>query len=245
MTGQPAGDRSGAEERAAAEKAAAARHAVGLVQPGMTVGLGSGSTAEIAVGALGERVAAGLRIVGVATSRRTERLAHDLGIPLADLSVVERLDITIDGADEIDLETFALIKGRGGALLREKLVAVATAREVIIADSSKVVPRLGARYAVPVEVVPFGWRHTARALGRLGARVVPREVPGDFYVTDGGNFILDCAFDPIPDPPALAADLKALPGVVEHGLFIGLAHTLVIAGPDGVRKYEVRGTKYE
>ncbi len=228
-----------------AEKAAAARHAAGLVEPGMTVGLGSGTTAEMAVQTLGERVAAGLRMVGVATSRRTERLAHEGGIPLVDLSAVQRIDLTIDGADEIELDSFALIKGRGGALLREKLVAVATAREVIIADSSKVVPHLGARYAVPVEVVPFGWRHTARALERLGARVVPREVPGDFYITDGGNFILDCAFGPIVDAPALAIRLKALPGVVEHGLFIGLAHTLVIAGPDGVRKYERRATSAE
>lgn len=234
-----------AEARVAAEKAAAARDAATLVEPGMTVGLGSGSTAEIAVRELGQRVAAGLRITGVATSRRTERLAREYGIPLVELNAVERLDVTIDGADEIEPASFALLKGRGGALLREKLVALASAREIIIADASKVVSRLGTRYAVPVEVVPFGWPHTARALERLGARVAPREVPGDLYITDGGNLILDCAFGPIDDPPALAAALKALPGVVEHGLFIGLAHTLVIAGPNGVASYERRATHDE
>ncbi|HET8630701.1 MAG TPA: ribose-5-phosphate isomerase RpiA [Thermomicrobiales bacterium] len=228
-----------------AQKGAAARHAAGLIEPGMVVGLGSGTTAELAVQDVGRRVAAGLRLTGVATSRRTERLARDLGIPLADLDAVDHLDLTIDGADEIALDTFALIKGRGGALLREKIVAVASRREVIIADASKVVPRLGRRHPVPVEVVPFGWRHTGRALERLGARVTPREVPGDFYVTDGGNFILDCAFGPLDDPAALAAQLKALPGVVEHGLFIGLAHTIVVADVDGVKKYEARSTKYE
>lgn len=231
------------EARLAAEKATAARHAATFVASGMTVGLGSGSTAEIAVREIGARVAAGLAIVGVATSRRTEQLAREYGIPLADLGAVDRLDITIDGADEIEPVSFALIKGRGGALLREKLVALASAREVIVADSSKVVSQLGARYPVPVEAVPFGWQHTARALERLGARVTPREVPGDFYITDGGNLILDCAFGPIADPPALAARLKALPGVVEHGLFIGLAHTLVIAGPDGVREHEPATTQ--
>lgn len=224
-----------------AQKVAAARVAVREVESGMLVGLGSGSTAELAVWELGQRVAAGLRVTGVATSRRTERLARELAIPLVDLDAVERLDITIDGADEIELATLALIKGRGGALLREKLVASVTAREIIVADASKVVPRLGTRAPVPVEVVTFGWRHIARAIERLGAVVAPREVPGDFYVTDGGNFILDCAFGPLDDPAALAATLKALPGVVEHGLFIGLAHTVLIAGPDGVTSY-ARGT---
>lgn len=228
-----------------AQKLAAARRAVALVEDGMSVGLGSGSTAELAVRELGERVAAGLRITGVATSRRTEDLARGYGIALTDLNAVERLDLTIDGADEAVIESFALLKGRGGALLREKLVATVTARVAIIADASKVVPQLGTRYAVPVEVVPFGWRHTARAIERLGARTAPRQVAGDCYVTDGGNLILDCAFGPIPDPPALAAALKALPGVIEHGLFIGLAHTLIVAGPKGVEQHEVRSAKYE
>lgn len=236
------GDLSGAD----AQKAAAARDAAGLVEQGMTVGLGSGSTAELAVDGLGARVAAGLRFTGVATSRRTEELARAADIPVVDLNEVEHIDLTIDGADEIDLRSFALIKGRGGALLREKLVALATARQVIIADASKLSPQLGMRHAVPVEVVPFGWRHTARALAGLGADPVPRvgTGPAGLYLTDGGNVILDCAFGALDDPPALAAALKALPGVVEHGLFIGLAHTIIVAGPDGVSKYEVRGAKY-
>ncbi len=224
-----------------AQKLAAARRAVALVEPGMLVGLGSGSTAELAVPELGARVAAGLAITGVPTSRRTEDLARRHAIPLADLNAVARLDLTIDGADEAVLESFALVKGRGGALLREKLVAAATAREVIVVDASKIVPRLGARHAVPVEVVPFGWRHTARAIERLGARPAPRQSGGEPYVTDGGNLILDCAFDPIPDPPALAAALKALPGVIEHGIFIGLAHTIIVADPDGIKQHEAPG----
>jgi ribose 5-phosphate isomerase A len=219
----------------------AAREAAALVADGARVGLGTGQAAEAFLLALAARVRGGLAVVGVPTSEETARVAARVGVPLGDLAGGD-LDLTVDGADEVELESFALIKGRGGALLREKLVALASGRVVIIADASKVVPRLGARYAVPVEVVTFGWRHTARALERLGAAVTPREVPGDFYVTDGGNFILDCAFGPIPDPPALAARLKSLPGVVEHGLFIGLAHTAIIAGPDGVTKYEVRMT---
>ena len=230
-----------------AQKAAAARDAAGLVAHGMTVGLGSGSTAEIAVDELGARVAAGLRFTGVATSRRTEELARAVGIPVVDLNEVERIDLTIDGADEIDLRNFALIKGRGGALLREKLVALATARQVIMAYVWKLSPQLGTRHAVPVEVVSFGWRHSARALAGLGADPVPRAGtgPDDLYLTDGGNIILDCAFGALDDPPTLAAALKALPGIVEHGLFIDLAHTIIVAAPDGVRKYEVRSTKYD
>lgn len=224
-----------------AQKLAVARRAVALVEPGMIVGLGSGSTAELAVPELGARVAAGLAITGVPTSRRTEDLARRHAIPLTDLNAVARLDLTIDGADEAVLESFALIKGRGGALLCEKLVAAATAREVIVVDASKIVPRLGVRHAVPVEVVPFGWRHTARAIERLGARPTPREAGGEPYVTDGGNLILDCAFGPIPNPPALAAALKALPGVIEHGIFIGLAHTIIVAGPDGIKQHEAPG----
>lgn len=227
-----------------ARKLAAARRAVELVESGMVVGLGSGSTAELAVRELGARVAAGLAITGVATSHRTEQLAHQHGITLVDLNTVDRVDLTIDGADEAVIESFALLKGRGGALLREKLVAAITTRQVIIVDTSKIVSHLGTRYAVPVEVVPFGWRHTARAITRLGAQITPREVAGDFYVTDGGNLILDCAFGPITDAAALASALKALPGVIEHGIFIDLTHTLIVAGPGGVEKYEVRSTKY-
>lgn len=221
-------------------KEAAARHAAGLVTGGTIVGLGTGTTAEIVVRELAQRQADGLRFTGVPTSRVTEAQARGLGIPLLDFNDVDQIDLTIDGADEIDLATFALIKGRGGALLREKLVAAVTAREVIVADTSKVVARLGERCPVPVEVVPFGWRHARRRLEQLGATVTPRQAAGqqDLYTTDSGNLILDCAFGPIADPPALAARLKALPGVVEHGLFIDLAHTLVLAGLAGVQVHQ-------
>jgi ribose 5-phosphate isomerase A len=230
---------SGSEKTAPADtqKEAAAREAVRLVADGMIVGLGTGSTAAYAVRVLGERVAAGLRITGVATSRQTEAQARSLHIPLTDLNDVERLDLTIDGADEIDPATLNVIKGRGGALLREKLVALATTSEIIVADSTKIAPG-GLSQIVPVEVIPFGEQHTARALNHLGARPVLRRADGSPFVTDSGNHIFDCDFGQLTDPPALAAAIKAVPGVVEHGLFIGLVHLVIIAGPDGLRKYE-------
>lgn len=214
----------------------AARAAVALIEDGMRVGLGTGSTATFAVRALAERLGTGLRIVGVPTSRQTEELARGLGIPLAELDEVDALDITIDGADEIDLATFNVIKGLGGALLREKLVACATTHQVIVGDEGKVAAR-GLTKVVPVEVVPFGARHTARALERLGARPILRARDGAPFVTDGGNRIFDCTFGPLADPPALAAAIKALPGVVEHGLFIDLVHTIIVAGAGGVQTY--------
>jgi len=219
------------------QKETAARDAVRLVADGMIVGLGTGSTAAFAVQALGERVAAGLRITGVATSRQTEAQARSLNIPLTDLNEVERLDLTIDGADEIDLATLNVIKGRGGALLREKLVACATTREIIVADGTKIAPD-GLSQVVPVEVISFGEQHTARALAQLGARAVLRQANGSPFVTDSGNHIFDCDFGSLADPPTLAAAIKAVPGVVEHGLFIGLVHLVIVAGPDGVRHYE-------
>lgn len=220
-----------------AQKEAAARAAVDLITDGMTVGLGTGSTAAYAVQALGERVATGLRVTSVATSRQTDAQARALGIALAELNDVEHIDLTIDGADEIDLASLNVIKGRGGALLREKLVACATTREIIVADGTKV-SQSGLSQIVPVEVIPFGEQHTARALSQLGARPMLRQAGGGPFVTDSGNHIFDCDFGPLADPPALAAAIKALPGVVEHGLFIGLVHLVIIAGPDGVRHYE-------
>ncbi len=220
-----------------ARKEQAAREAVALIGEGMAVGLGTGSTATFAVRAIGERVAAGLRIVGVPTSRQTEELARSLSIPLAELDDVDRLDLTIDGADEIDLATLDVIKGYGGALLREKLVALATVRQVIVADDAKVSDS-GLTKVVPVEVVSFGMRHTAQALEKLGGRAVLRVRDGAPVVTDGGNRILDCDFGPLVAPAGLAAAIKALPGVVEHGLFIGLVHTVIIAGADEVRTYQ-------
>jgi ribose 5-phosphate isomerase A len=215
----------------------AARAAVALIEDGMRVGLGTGSTATFAVHAIAERLGAGFRIVGVPTSQQTADLARSLGVPLVELDDVEALDVTIDGADEIDLATFSVIKGFGGALLREKLVARATVRQVIVGDEGKVSAR-GLTKVVPVEVVPFGARHTARALERLGARPVLRARDGAPFVTDGGNRIYDCDFGPLADPPAIAAALKALPGVVDHGLFIDLVHTIIVAGAGGVQTYQ-------
>jgi ribose 5-phosphate isomerase A len=215
----------------------AARAAVALIEDGMRVGLGTGSTATFAVHAIAERLGAGFRIVGVPTSQQTADLARSLGVPLAELDDVEGLDVTIDGADEIDLATFNVIKGFGGALLREKLVARATVRQVIVGDEGKISAR-GLTKVVPVEVVPFGARHTARALERLGARPVLRARDGAPFVTDSGNQIYDCDFGPLSDATAIAAAIKALPGVVDHGLFIDLVHTVIIAGASGVQTYQ-------
>lgn len=222
---------------AEALKEAAARAAVAHIADGMTVGLGTGSTAAHAVRAIGERVAAGLRIVGVPTSEQTAALARSLGVPLADLDDVEGFDVTIDGADEIDVRGFNLIKGYGGALLREKLVAEVTRKQIIVGDESKVSER-GLTQKVPVEVVRFGATHTARALAKLGTEPVLRQRDGAPFVTDEGHIIYDCAFGPIADPTALAAAIKALPGVVEHGLFVGLTHLIIVAGRDGLRTWE-------
>jgi ribose 5-phosphate isomerase A len=174
----------------------------------------------------------------VPTSTRVRTLADHLGVRVASLNEHAHLDLTVDGADEIDLRTFNLIKGRGGALLREKLVATASDREIIVADESKVVTTLGERQPVPVEVVRFGWRRTADALERLGCDAALRDVAGNPFTTDEGHYILDCRFPPIGDPAHLAREIKAIVGVVEHGLFIGLVHAVVIAGRRGVQLFE-------
>ena len=231
MSGQSSTD------NADALKEAAARAAVAYITDGMTVGLGTGSTAAHAVRAIAGRVATGLRVVGVPTSQQTDDLARSLGVPLARLDDVEGLDVTIDGADEIDLTGFNLIKGYGGALLREKLVALATRRQIIVGDASKI-SAAGLTQKVPVEVVRFGATHTVRALTRLGTEPVLRLRDGEPFVTDEGHIIYDCAFGPISDPAALAATLKGLPGVVEHGLFVGITHVVIVAGQDGVRTWE-------
>lgn len=193
------------------------------IPQGALVGLGSGSTAEAMVRALGARVEAGLRITGVATSSRTAALATSFGIPLRQLSEIDMLDLCIDGADEID-PALNLVKGRGGALLYEKLVAIRARRLVIIASSEKLVDRLGSRLPIPVEVVPFGWRHTAERVRDLGLEPVLRMVAGDRpFLTDGGHHLLDCTDAPIDAPAAMAEVLKGVTGVVEHGLFVGMA----------------------
>jgi ribose 5-phosphate isomerase A len=224
-------------------KRQAAAAALDLVRPGMRVGLGSGSTAAQFVELLGERVRAGLDIVGVATSGATHRQADRLGIPLASLDDAPLLDLTVDGADEIAPD-LSVIKGGGGALLYEKIVAAASTRVVIIADESKWVTLLG-RFALPIEVVAFGLAATRRAIemaaagaGSPGPMRLRRAREGDAFVTEAGHLIVDVALTRIIEPRILADRLAVIPGVVEHGLFIGLAHTAIIAGPDGVRFVE-------
>jgi ribose 5-phosphate isomerase A len=226
-----------------AHKRGAAARALDFVQPGMRLGLGTGSTARHFVELLGERVRDGLDVVGVPTSQATRADAERLGIPLTTLDEVPELDLTVDGADEIAPD-LTLIKGGGGALLHEKIVAAASAAMVVIADGSKWVSVLG-RFALPVEVVPFGLAATRRAVeaaaaaaGAPGPALLRRTRDGHPFVTDSGHWILDAALDRIADPPALAARLAAIPGVVEHGLFIGLTRTAIIAGPDGVSVVE-------
>jgi ribose 5-phosphate isomerase A len=225
-------------------KQQAAERAVELVQSGMVVGLGTGSTAAYATRRIGRLLAEGsLRdLVGVPTSEAIARTAHELGIPLTDNDLLRPVDLTIDGADEVD-PAMDLIKGAGGALLREKIVAQASRRVVIVVDETKLVPRLGSRSKLPVEVLPFGWRSQADFLEGLGAQVRVREVEGGgAFETDSGNLILDCTFRPIPDAAGLSAALKARAGVVEHGLFVGLATDVIVAGADGIA-HHVRGDR--
>jgi ribose 5-phosphate isomerase A len=211
-------------ERAA--KIEAARQSLRFVKAGMAVGLGSGSTAAEMVRLLGDEVRAGLVIRAVGSSSTTEALARAAGIPLIALADVDALDVTIDGADEVDPRG-RMIKGRGGALLREKVLAAHSKALVIIIDRRKQVAALGAA-AVPVEVTPFAAPIVARDLAALGGRAVLRATDGAPYVTDGGNYILDTAFGPIADPDALAARLDGTVGVVEHGLFVGFSPTIVV-----------------
>ena len=218
-------------------KRQSAAAAVAEVEDGMVVGLGTGSTATIAVDLLGARVRDGLRILGIPTSERTAAQARAQGIPLGDLADHPTLDLTIDGADEVHTGTLDLIKGLGGALLREKIVAAASRRMTVIVDESKLVPSLGG-VRLPVEVVRFGWQATARHMQDAGVDGQLRRGPdGAPFVTDNGNHILDCALA-IPDPAALDARLAGIPGVVETGLFIGIATRVIAGTPNGPRILE-------
>jgi len=219
-------------------KRAAAEAAVDLVEDGMALGLGTGSTSAFAVTALAARVRKGLRVVGVPTSERTAEQARREGVPLTTFAEHPELDLAIDGADEVERDTLHLIKGGGGALLREKIVAAASRRFVVIADEAKLVDRLGVGWAVPVEVVPFGWEATARRVERLGAKPELRrgKDAAEPFLTDGGHLILDCRFPGIPDPAGLEGELRRIVGVVETGLFVGMASEVVLAGPGGVRR---------
>lgn len=218
-----------------AEKQAAASASMRFVQDGNIVGLGSGSTAGYAIRFLAERVRAGLKIRGIPTSNGTHELASSLGIPLATLDEFQSIDVTIDGADEIDPQ-LQLIKGGGAAFLREKIVASASGKLVIIADSTKLVPVLGT-VPLPVEVVPFAQALVAKEIAALGASTILRADPsGKPWTTDEGHHILDCHFGRISDPPALARALEEIPGVVEHGLFIHMADVALIGKDYGVQE---------
>ncbi len=217
-------------------KQRAAERAVDFVESGMIVGLGEGSTAIFAIRRIAQLVAAGALtgILGVPCSRRVEQTARALGIPLTTLDDYPVVDVTIDGADEVD-PALNLIKGGGGALLREKMVAQASQREIIVVDQSKLSPALGTRWALPVEVLEFGWKAQLRYLEGLGGRPTLRCQPdGTPYRTDQGGFILDTHFGPIADPWALAAQLDARAGIIGHGLFLGLATDVLVASADGV-----------
>ena len=224
-------------------KRQAAARAVEYVQSGMRLGLGTGSTAKHFVELLGERVRAGLDVAGVPTSEATRADAVRCGIPLTTLEDIDRLDLTVDGADEID-PALNLIKGGGGALLREKIVAAASDRMIVIADGSKFVGVLG-RFPLPIEVIPFGLAATRRAIdkafaetGVSGQMVVRNGKDGHVFVTDGGHWIVDAHLGQIGDAPQLANLLTSIPGVVEHGLFIGLASAAMLASPEGIRVIE-------
>jgi ribose 5-phosphate isomerase A len=224
-------------------KLQAAERAIAFVEPGMKLGLGTGSTAAKFVDLLGARVKAGLDVIGVPTSETTRAQAAALGIRLTTLEEDPLLDLTIDGADEID-DVLRLIKGGGGALLREKIVAAASDRMIVIADSSKRVPVLGA-YPLPVEVVRFGLAATRNMIEMLASDAgctghirLRMGLDGQPFVTDGGNYIFDCAFGRIEEADALDEALKLIPGVVENGLFLGLADAAIIAGADGVQVLE-------
>ncbi|MHB1295865.1 MAG: ribose 5-phosphate isomerase A [Anaerolineae bacterium] len=221
-------------------KRAAADRAAEWIQNGMVVGLGSGSTARFATLRIGARLREGsLRdIVAIPTSEDTAALARELGIPLTTLEERSRIDVTIDGADEV-APNQDVVKGLGGALLREKIVAFASACEIIIVDESKLVSRLGTRAPIPVEVIRFGWHNTVAALERTGAATQVRQAGAEPYITDEGNYIIDCTYpDGVSDAPALAAALNAIPGVVEHGMFLGMVRRVVVAAASGVRIME-------
>ncbi len=215
-------------------KSAAAARAIEFIESGMVVGLGTGSTAAFVIKHLAARIASGLRIVAIPTSEHTAQSARQLGIPLTTFAEHRRIDITIDGADEVERHSLDLIKGHGGALLREKIVAAASERLIVVVDDEKLVDRLGDAMPVPVEVVQFGWQATAAALEKLGARPELRHTEGQSFVTDGGNYVLDCHCGPIDAPAELEKRLNMTVGVVENGLFVGRSSVVVVASESGI-----------
>jgi ribose 5-phosphate isomerase A len=219
-------------------KRAAAERAVGEIRDGMVVGLGSGSTAEFAVEALAARIAQGLRVAAIPTSEKTASLARRLGVPLTGFADHRRLDVAIDGADQVERGTLTLVKGLGGALLREKIVASASGRLIIVVDETKLVGRLGGQTPLPVEIVPFGWQTVLDRLMAIGCLPSLRLAGEQPFVTDGGNYIADCLIAEITDPASWEARLSAMVGVVETGLFIGLASEIVVGRSAGVEVIE-------
>lgn len=215
-------------------KRTAAARAVEEVEDGMVVGLGSGSSATAAVEALAERVAKGLHVVGIPTSERTGTTARRLGVPITDFGRHRRIDVTIDGADQVARSTLDLIKGLGGALLREKIVASVSDRMIVVIDETKLVERLGGRTPLPVEIASFGWQSVLDRLAEAGYAPQLRLADGHPFVTDNGNYIVDCAIAVIADPAAFEARLKAVVGVVECGLFVGMASQIVVGRAAGV-----------
>ena len=221
-------------------KKQAGEFAVNFIQSGMIVGLGEGSTAIWAIRKIAQELQNGTlqNILGIPCSKNVERIAQVLGIPLTTLDTHPVIDLTIDGADEVDPQ-FNLIKGGGGALLREKIVAQATRREVIVVDENKLSKLLGTVWAVPIEVLPFGWPSQRRFLESLGGAVSVRQRDDADYLTDQGNLILDTRVGPIADPIKLAAQLSERAGIVEHGLFIGLTRDLIVASVEGVKHLRI------
>ncbi len=214
-------------------KRAAAAHAVGEVRDGMVLGLGSGSTASFAIAALAARVAAGLRVAGIPTSEQSAALARRLGVPLTSFAEHRRIDLTIDGADRVERGSLTLLKGRGGALLREKIVASASTRMVVIVDESKLVDRLGNGTEISVEIVAFGWETVLDRIAATGCVPRLRQAETGPFVTDGGNYIADCLFDAMPAPAEAEARLASIVGVLETGLFIGMASRIVVGRVGG------------
>ncbi|MDQ1910819.1 ribose-5-phosphate isomerase RpiA [Paenibacillus sp. GD4] len=219
-------------------KKIAGEQAAEFVKDGMTVGLGTGSTAYWAIMKVGQLVKDGLRIQAVCTSSNTEQLAAQLGIPIMDINEVDRVDLTIDGADEVDPQ-YQLIKGGGGALFREKLVASISSQFIVIVDESKCVSSLG-RFPLPVEVAPFGWNITNKQLIQLGCQTQLRRAEQSPYITDNGNYIIDCRFGVISNPEELSIRLNGIPGVVENGLFVNMTDILIVGSQSGVVRTKMK-----
>jgi len=220
-------------------KKIAAEKAVERVDNGMIVGLGTGSTVEYAIKKIGERIKTGLKIDGIPTSLRTKKFAKECGINLVDLNEYNEIDLTIDGADEVD-SYLNLIKGGGGALTREKIIAYHSKKEIIIVDETKIVKRLGVGTHLPVEITKFGWNATKKSLEELGCTADLRKIMDEVYITDNSNYILDCDFGKINEPEGLEKQINSIPGVIENGLFIGLADEVIVGSKQGVITLEER-----